>query len=222
MNTKLNLILVALSPILPVILSGCKDEAQVTQQKYPYLTPVEISKVNGDGAVFTAKFDRPGTSAVTDYGFEWAYEYSSYDHRVSLGTNVKTEFSTTVTQDLWPDKNYRVRPYAVTADNTVYGGDVGFKAAGSLPPQVISISPTHGPGNTQVTITGKNLGAGDALNQKSVSLGYYNSLTIISFSDNTIVAKVPPPGFMPKGQYNIQLTFGPRIYTFNNVSFTFE
>jgi hypothetical protein len=225
MNAKLKLGTIAFTVTLITLLTGCEDEAKPNQQKYPFLSINDVSNVNSKGAEFNGELDLPGTSVVSEYGFEWTRftpsELTPY-YRLSLGNDIQKKFSAAITSDLWNNELYFVRAYAITENYTVYTNSVSFHNVGATPPEIFSLSPSNGTEGTEITIVGKNFGHGNPLNEKFVSLGYYHFMEVVSFTDTVIIVKAPPAFSIPKGTYNIELMFGDISYKMDNVSFTFE
>jgi hypothetical protein len=137
---------------------SCREQKEFD---FPLIQTGEVTDIDASGAFFHAKILDLGKSNITKYGFAWGLN----DPDTSSSRYVFSEaphsgvISKRVTGDLYADKIYFVRAFAVNDKFITYGKSVSFRSLGSQAPVIQDFTPKEGTSGTQITITGANFSA---------------------------------------------------------------
>ncbi|GEM_PF-5493618 len=143
--------------IILLSLVGCKDDMVLPEREY-YILVTNEPQVDAKGITLTATFAEQGEETIKERGFYLKRQFL-FDHRTIVEDQYQVdgeEFKVHLTSDFDPESECWVRAYMKTDTRSYLGEEIYFKALGSEPPVIHSISPTNVKENTIVTITGEN------------------------------------------------------------------
>ena len=125
--------LIYLSLMITMLLS-CTKDAEIGIKNYPVIQTLEVSKIDANGAMFNGQFINTGLSEIIEYGFifapDEAFQHESDTILVSKKAMNGT-FSVNINTFLIANLTYKVRAFAKTKDNIIYGNFVQFQSQGS-------------------------------------------------------------------------------------------
>ena len=146
--------------ILLLSLTNCKKDAEVKPKDYPYVITYSPN-ITYEGAEFSADLTNIGNQKILKYGFVWSKNSNptiQENSKLFDGEPKKGIYSYKIHSGLTKGQTYYVRAYILTYKYEVYGNVKSFKSEGSLPPEIVSFSPSKGYANTKITIKGINFG----------------------------------------------------------------
>ena len=180
---------------LSFILLGCDQEFVATQRSYPLIETIPVTDIDKNGAQFNAQLVKIGTDAILDYGFKYAEKPTKSGYltgrdtiSISVGSELKGDFSAKVNQNLSAGVTYNVMAYAVTTKYTVIGHPVVFKSISTSPSAITSFSANNVLDGDIITIFGENFNWFDA---NVVSFGDQPA-EVLSSTYKSITVAVPP------------------------------
>lgn len=113
---------------------SCTKDAEIGIKNYPVIQTLEISKINANEAMFNGQFINIGLSEIIEYGFIFATDEAFQHESDTILVSKKASngiFSVNISTFLISNLNYRVRAFAKTKDNIIYGNFVQFQSHGS-------------------------------------------------------------------------------------------
>jgi len=125
--------LIYLSLMITLHLS-CTKDAEIGIKNYPVIQTLEVSKIDANGAMFNGQFINIGLSEIIEYGFIFATDEAFQHESDTILVSKKASngiFSANLNTFLIANLNYRVRAFAKTKDNIIYGNFVQFQSQGS-------------------------------------------------------------------------------------------
>ncbi len=184
------------------LLSACQK--MDNPYDFPLLDTHEVKDISNTGALFSADFLKADDFEVIEYGFVWAesMEPTKEDSYVKiLGEPADNQFNIFVDFDLTKNKNYRVRSYAKTFKNTVYGPSTDFLSLGCLPPQISGFAPETCDIGDQFTISGIRFS--NVVLNNTVTIG--NKVCKVVEASDTLL-KVVAPNLATPGPQVLKVT----------------
>ncbi len=136
---------------------SCSRE-QYHYKGIPEVQTTSVKVLDDTGAHFTGAILATGEEAVIQHGFTWSTsEYVSFEEtfHVLLGpTDKNGKFEFIAQSDILAGEKYYLRAFIRTSAHLVYGETLIFTGAGSLGPNISSISPASGMAGDTVVIKG--------------------------------------------------------------------
>ena len=143
-----------------IALISCDDGGETRQRPFPLIRTLSVSNIDKTGVQFNGEIIRDGTDPVIDFGFMWAVDKSLMPgpdtFLISLGSDLRKEFSVKVSNRLIATRKYEVMAYAATAHYTVYGEVEKFVSQVTSPTRITSFSPPTVLDGDSLTIFGEN------------------------------------------------------------------
>jgi hypothetical protein len=178
--------------ILPwvFILLSCYKDFDPKQQPFPLIRTLPVIN-NGDAGVqFNGEVIKLGTEPVLDHGFIWGIEKTSMPgpdtFLISLGTDLKKDFSVSVSHKLIATLKYQVKAYVAIGGKTVYGEAANFTSRVTSPTLITAFRPNNVLEADTLTIFGENFYE----SASEVTIGI-NSAYVLFRSLRTITVLVP-------------------------------
>jgi N-acetylneuraminic acid mutarotase len=184
-------VIIYLSSLLLLVLTGCDKSAEIGEKKYPYLITNEVTDITNSSIVFNGEIISAGDGERIEYGFLWDIVEPKIEtaNKIAIHNSaVAGSHSIKIDSNLYQDSVQFVRFYLKTNKLIVYGNQIKFTCNGGVPAEIYNINPLKGYVGTKVVITGINFG-----NRKDKIIIYFGDIAapVDSCSDNRIVVRVP-------------------------------
>jgi hypothetical protein len=176
---------------LATILLSCYKQFDPKEQSFPLIRTLPVTNNDGTGVQFNGEVIKPGTDPVADRGFIWAKNKSAIPgpdtFLISLGTDLKQNFSVRVSHKLVILREYQVKAFVAISNKTVYGDVINFTSKMTSPTRITSFSPSQVLDADTLTIFGDNF---NEIAADEVTIAG-NSADVLSFRQTSVTVKVP-------------------------------
>ena len=200
---KLSNTILIISTIILVACNGYQ-EFEPKQQSFPLIRTLPVTNNDNTGVQFNGEVIKIGTDPVLDHGFIWAardknspFDLAPDTFLISLGSDLKKEFSIRVSRKLIVMREYKVKAFVATAKDTVFGNAVSFTSKVTSPTFIDSFSPDSVLDGDILTIFGENF---NQVAADEVTIGG-KSASVVSFGQKYV--KVIVPTFSQAGPTNV-------------------
>lgn len=144
--------------LIMLLVTTCQEE-KYTDKGIPEVELTSVRAIAGQGAVFEGRILSTGSEEITEHGFLWDTDNNPLPAtaaKVLLGPRRGTgTFTCTAAADIGKDQQYFARAFMVTAQHLSLGNVITFTGEGSMPAQLISVTPSEAVCGDTVVIKGK-------------------------------------------------------------------
>ena len=185
--------------IILILFSGCNKKPEINPKPFPFTITNPVTEITADGATFSAEVLNRGEQEITAFGFILEGNNQTYTFNLNDITSLNV-FKYRCNVDIVADKKYKVRAYVKTVSDSVISNKVSFIGKGSLPPEILSFSPTSGPDNSEVLLLCKNINL-----QPDKNKVYLNneSCEVMAVRGDTIVCKTPSTSYVGEAVFKV-------------------
>lgn len=146
-----------LTALLLLLCFACEEEQQlpILNKDYPVLITNEASDIDESGVTLSARITVPEGETISSFGFEILLgpELSRID---ISGWKEISDFSYRLASNMVAGQEYEFKPFAISANRTVYGEPMTFTSQGQLGPEIIDFYPKQATVFDEITVIGRH------------------------------------------------------------------